>query len=151
MRNLVMLASVFFLFLGGCSYSHSEVGKRVNFVEDKDDLLLAKKSLHFIASNEFDSLKNLFSNKILKIVSTKQMEWILKNGKKVIDNNQYPSDSVITISAITRKSIFGIETYKEFIFPFINVRNSDSTASFKIDIEHGKINKLMLTTGMRII
>ncbi len=138
------------IILTGCNFNYSESGKEINIDKDGKELSLAKKSLQFIEENKTDSLKELLNDEILKKTKPEQLEWLFENGNRIIKNNEYPNDSIITVSITTRKSISGEEIYKEFNFPFINKDNPDSTMYFRITIANEKINKLMLSTGMRI-
>jgi len=145
----VITSLIFMLILTGCNFNYSESGKEINIEKDGKELSLAKKSLQFIEENKTDSLKELLNDEILKKIKPEQLEWLFEKGNRIIENNEYPNDSIITVSIATRKSISGEETFKEFSFPFINKENPDSTMYFKITIANGKINKLMLSTGMR--
>jgi hypothetical protein len=150
--KLSIITSLFLLIiLSGCNINYSESGKKINFEKDSKDLSLAKKSLQYIAESKPDSLKKMLSEDGLKKSRAEKLEWLFTNGKRIIDNNEYPNDSIITVSTTTRKSIFGEETFKEFNFPFINKNNPDSTMYFKVSIANDKILKLILSTGMRII
>lgn len=149
-RTYVSLSLILLTILIGCNFSYSEHGKKINLEEDGKELLIAKKSLQFIQENNANSLKELFNDKILKKTKSEQFEWLFENGNRVIENNEYPNDSIITVSKITKKSTSGEEIFKEFNFPFVNTNNPDSTLHFKITIANGEINKLMLSTGMRI-
>lgn len=135
--------------LSGCSFNYSESGKQINFEKDSKELSLAKKSLQYIAESKTDSLKKLLNEDVLRLSRHEQLEWLFNTGKRVMDNNEYPNDSIITVTYTTNNSVFGKKTIKEFSFPFINERNSDSTMYFKISIANDEISKLMLSTGMR--
>ena len=145
-----IIGLIFTAILTGCNFSYTESGKEINIEKDAQELSLAKKSLRFIKENESDSLKMLLNDEILSRTNPEQMDWLLKNGKRVIMNNEYPSDTAITVSTVTKQSIVGEETFKEFNFPFINKQNPDSTMYFKITVSEGEIHKLWLSTGMRI-
>ena len=94
-------------------------------------------------------MKELLNDKVAKKSKPEQLKWLFENANRIMRNNEYPDDSIITVSITTRKSILGEETFKEFSFPFINKDNPDSTMYFKVTIANNKINKLMLSTGMR--
>ena len=136
--------------ISGCNINYSESGKSINIKSDSLELSLAKKSLRFIYENKIDSLNELLNKDILKKSNPEQLEWLFTNGQRVMENNKYPNDSIITINTTTRKSISGEEVFKEFNFPFINDMNPDSTMYFKITIANREIYKLMLSTGMMI-
>ena len=150
MKTPSISSLILLIILTGCNFNYSESGKQINAENDGNELLLAKRSLQFIAENKTDSLKGLLDNDILKKLRPEQLDWIFTNGKRIIGNNEYPNDSIITVSYITTKSVLKEELLKEFTFPFINKSNPDSTMYFKISISEGKIYKLMLSTGMRI-
>lgn len=150
--KLTVIASlVSVIILSGCNFNYTERGRHINFEKDSKDLSLAKRSLQYIADTKADSLKGILDEDMLKMSKTEHFEWIFENGKRVIDNNEYPDDSIITVSYTARKSIFGEKTYKEFIFPFASKDNPDSAMYFKISIANDKIFKLLLSTGMRRI
>jgi hypothetical protein len=94
-------------------------------------------------------IAKLFYYDVVKKSNPEQFEWLFENAKRIIDNNEYPNDSIITVSTTTRKSISGETTFKELNLPFINRNNQDSTMYFKITIVDGEIYKLMLSTGRR--
>lgn len=151
-RTTIVITSLFYFFIiTACNYTYSEGGKTVNTEKDGAELLLAKKSLRFIEENQNDSLKELLNGDILRKTKPDQLKWLFENGKRVIQNNAYPNDSIITVSTTTKKTILGEETYKEFNFPFINKNDPDSTMYFKIAILEGEIYKLMLSTGMKFL
>jgi len=145
----IITSLILMIIVTGCSFNYSENGKEINIEKDGKELSLAKKSLQFIEENKTDSLKELLNDDVLKKSNPEQLEWLFENGKRIIENNEYPNDSIITVSTTTRKSISGEETFKELNFPFINKDNPDSTMYFKITIVDGEIYKLMLSTGMR--
>lgn len=150
--KISIITSLFlFMILSGCNINYSESGKKLNFEEDSKDLSLAKKSLKYINESKTDSLKKMFDEDALQNYRSEELEWLFTNGKRIIDNNEYPNDSIITVSTTTRKAISGEETFKEFNFPFINKNSPDSTMYFKISIANDKILYLILSTGMRII
>ncbi len=150
MKSSSTLRLILLLFLTGCNFNYSESGKQINAENDGNELLLAKRSLQFIAENKIDSLKMLLNDDVLKKPWSEQLEWLFTNGKRIISNNEYPNDSIITVSYKTTKSILKEELLKEFTFPFINKKKPDSTMYFKISIAEGKIYKLMLSTGMSV-
>ena len=141
---------IFIFIMTSCSFNYSESGRGINELKDGKELALAKKSLHLIEENKPDSLNQLLSEEILQKANPEQLKWLFEKGYNVIKNNAYPSDSIITVSIITKKSISGEQTFKEFNFPFVNKQNPDSTMYFKITIAEGEIHKLILSTGMRI-
>jgi hypothetical protein len=149
-KTSVITSLIFMIILTGCNFNYSESGKEINIEKDGKELSLAKKSLQFIEENKTDSLKELLNDEILNKTKPEQLEWLFENGNRIIENNEYPNDSIITVSTTTRKSISGEEIFKEFNFPFINKDNPDSTMYFKITIVEGEIYKLMLSTGRRI-
>lgn len=148
--KLSLITSLFLILsMSGCNFSYSESGREINLAKDAKELALAKKSLQFIEQGNIDSLNDLLSKDVLKKSNPEQLEWLYENGKRVIENNEYPNDSIITVSNTTRKSISGEEYFKELNFPFLNKSNPDSTMYFKITIADGEIHKLMLSTGRR--
>ena len=149
-KKYVINSLIFMIIMTSCNFNYSESGKGINIEKDGKELSLAKKSLQFIKENKNDSLKELLNDEILKQTKPEQLEWLFENGNRVIKNNEYPHDSIITVSTTTKKSISGEKTFKEFNFPFINNENPDSTKYFKITIAEGEIYKMTLSTGMRI-
>jgi len=147
-----LISSIMLLiFFTGCNFNYTESGKQVNIENDGQELILAKKSLKYIGEYQTDNLKELLNDDILDKLKPKQLDWLFTNGKRIMDNNEYPNDSVITVSYTTKRTISKEETFKEFNFPFINKNIPDSTMYFKITIANGEVHKLMLSTGMRFI
>lgn len=153
MKIIVPIITSLFLtvLLTGCNFNYSEGGKEINLEKDAKELSIAKKSLQFIEQDKTDSLRELFNPEVMQIGNPEQLEWLFEKGKRIIKDNEYPNDSMITVSTITQKSISGEETFKEFSLPFINKSNPDSTMYFKITIANGEIIKFMLSTGMQFI
>jgi len=148
-KKWLPLVGLIIVIAAGCSFSHSENRKGVEPSEDGEELLLAKKSLKFIEFSMHDSLKYVFNDEILKQSNSDQLDWLFEKGKSIMANNEYPNDSMITVSTIIKKSILGEETFKEFVFPFVNNEKPDSTMYFKITIVDSEIHRLILSTGRR--
>ena len=145
-----LLVIAFALAISGCSYTYSNSGKPIDFGSDSEDLAIAKISLHYLEVNQEDSLLALFIPEVADKVTPKQMEMLSEQGRTVLTRNQYPADSLVTVSNTTRKTNTGKTTYKEFNFPFINQEYPDSTMYFKVTLVEGEIYRLFLSTGMRI-
>ena len=145
----IITSLILIIIVTGCNFNYSESVKEINIEKDGKELSLAKKSLRFIKENKTNSLKELLNDNVLSKSNPEQLEWLFENGKRIIENNEYPNDSIITVLTTIRKSISGKKTFKEFNFPFINNENPDSTMYFKITIVDGEIYKLVLSTGMR--
>jgi hypothetical protein len=118
--------------------------------QDENELLIAKKALRFITENKQDSLNLLLGADVLKKTNPNQMNWLMQEGKKVIDNNVFPNDSVLTVSHITKSSFGKKELFKELKFPFYHQGDSDPIAYFKVTFANGKINTLTLTRNVRL-
>ena len=147
-RNLLRFSGfVLMIILTGCTFDYSETGLHINREKDGAELLLAKRSLRYLAENKRDSLKKMLNPSILKRTAPDQMEWLFKNGQKVLKDYIYPDDSLITVSNFTKKSVFGTDIVKEFNFPFRSKIFPDSARYFKIAIENRQIYKLLLFTG----
>lgn len=140
----ILIVFVSALIFSACNFNYSESGKSINFEQDSSELQLAKKSLMFIEQQEKDSLINLFNEKAKKATSQKSWDYLFENGKRLLDINKYPSDSIITVAYIKNKSITGTKVYKEFTFPFESDIESNTSEFFTILVMDNKIHKLLV-------
>jgi len=150
MKNLTILLAFSFL-LSSCSFTTSNSGMALNYEEDAEELVIAKKAIEYIEQDNLEDLKSLLDEKLVRLLNEKTIDEIFNLGQEVIENNTYPDDSEITVSHISVKSITGTKVSKEFAIPFENETNSDKSRIFKIRFTEGKIDKLMISTGMRFI
>ena len=132
------------LIFSACTFNYSESGKSINYEQDSDELQLAKKSLMFIEQQEKDSLIYLMDEKVQEATSQKSWDYLFENGKRLLDNNKFPNDSIITVAYIQKKSITGTEIYKEFTFPFESDMESNTAEFFTILVKDNKIYKLFV-------
>lgn len=138
--SVIVTASIF----SACTFNYSENGKSINYEQDSDELQLAKKSLMFIEQQEKDSLIYLMDEKVQEATSQKSWDYLFENGKRLLDNNKFPNDSIITVAYIQKKSITGKEIYKEFTFPFENNMESNTSEFFTILVKDNKIYNLFV-------
>ncbi len=148
-EKFMELKSILFVFVStlifsACNFNYSESGKFINYEQDSVELQLAKKSLMFIEQQERDSLINLFDEKAMKATNQKNWDYLFENGKRLLDNNKYPNDSIITVAYINNKSISGTKVYKEFTFPFESDIESNTSEFFTILVMGNKIHKLFV-------
>lgn len=133
-----------FMLLTNCDNNNENLNP-----EYDQELIIAKKALTLIADNNQDSLFQLFSPKLREMVTKEQINYIMTEGKRLISNNIYPNDSLITISQSVNFSIGGKTVFKELSMPFVHPYNDDSTKYFKITFSELEIQKLYINTGMR--
>ena len=138
--SVIVTVSIF----SACTFNYSESGKSINYEQDSDELQLAKKSLMFIEQQEKDSLIYLMDEKVQEATSQKSWDYLFENGKRLLDNNKLPNDSIITVAYIQKKSITGTEIYKEFTFPFESDMESNTAEFFTILVKDNKIYKLFV-------
>lgn len=116
---------------------------------------IAKRGLQFIKNGQRDSLMSVLDERVARVVKKEQIDKIMRNGKSLINNSNYPLDSVITVT----NSIVMLdgEKYKidNYSIPFVQKNNKDSISYFLVSVlENTKITKLAISTtpsGMRIM
>tara|TARA_B110000967_G_C18778142_1_gene506735 strand:- start:177 stop:1145 length:969 start_codon:yes stop_codon:yes gene_type:complete len=152
-RNFLITVTLL-LFLTGCNFNYSSQAQDSDDTQTNGALQLAKNALSFIKNSKLDSLKNLLEPSVLSRVKPEQLDWLMNEGKAVIDKSTYPLDSSIITSQSVNYSLTGKTTVDMFSFPFQNVNYEDSIKYFHITIANNKIHRLLLNDhppGMRII
>ena len=128
-----------------CKFNYSEPTEKLNATGDTSALLISKKALRLIRENKVDSLKGLFNKRIVRMIEQDQLDWVMKNGKIVLDEYEYPNNTSILKSTTTKYTVVGkkeiIETLR---FPFQHKFHKDSTMSFEITVINGEIHRLSL-------
>lgn len=140
----ILLVFVSVLILSACNYSQSESGKAIDYKEDTAELQLAKKSLMFIQQQKLDSLINIFNEETLETISKEDLSSLLEDCKKIIDSKKYPNDSSIIVTHVKNQSITGAKVYKEFLFPFENEIESNTSEFIKIVVKDNSILGLLI-------
>lgn len=146
MKSYIKLSffAFFILLISSCKFSYNEPSKIDNKLNQTSSLVLAKKSLRFINENKSDSLKLLLNPKILKMVKPEQFDWLMKEGKIVIDNYEYPNDTLVIKSQQTNYSLTGKQLVEMYSFPFKHKTHKDSLKYFHITIADNEIYRLFL-------
>lgn len=142
------------LLMTGCKFSYTEPSEKTTDLGDNSSILIAKKSLRYIQENKTDSLKGLLNSKVLKMAKPEQIDWLMREGKLVLDNYEYPNDTSVLKSQKTNYSMGGKQVIEMFSFPFQSKVHKDSVKYFHITITDNEIYRLLLNDyppGMRII
>lgn len=142
------------LLLTSCKFSYTQPSEKTTDSGDNSSLQTAKKSLTYIQENKTDSLKGLLNSKVLKMSKPEQIDWLMREGKSVLDNCKYPNDTSILKSHKTNYSMGGTQVIEMFSFPFQSKVHKDSVKYFHITIVDNEIHRLFLNEyppGIRII
>lgn len=142
------------LLTTGCKFSYTEPSEKTTDLGNNSSILIAKKSLRYIQENKTDSLKGLLNSKVLKMAKPEQIDWLMREGKLVLNNYKYPNDTSVLKSQKTNYSMRGKQVINMFSFPFQSIVHKDSVKYFHITITDNEIYRLLLNDyppGMRII
>jgi hypothetical protein len=142
------------LLMTGCKFSYTEPSEKTTDLGDNSSILIAKKSLRYIQENKTDSLKGLLNSKVLKMAKPEQIDWLMRKGKIVLNNYEYPNDTSVLKSQKTNYSMGGKQVIEMFSFPFQSKVHKDSVKYFHITIADNEIYRFLLNDyppGMRII
>lgn len=140
--------------LFGCKFSYNDNTQKVGENSDNSALKIAKTSLNYIKENKTDSLKAMFNKKVIRMVKPEQIDWIMRNGQKVLNEYSYPNDTSIQKSQSINYSVTGKTVVEMFSFPFQHKTYKDSLKYFHITVANNEIHRLFLNNhppGMRII
>ena len=152
--NLGLLIILIGLLLTGCQYTYKPIPKKAINLEDNTTFKTAKKSLKFIQDSKPDSFKSLLSRKLLNIAKSEQIDGLMREGKIIIDNSEYPNDTNVLISQNKKYSFGGEQMIETFSFPFQSNIYKDSIMYFHITILNDEIYKYVMNEyppGIRII
>lgn len=111
----------FTLLLCGCwnpTYQAFRELENTQF-ENTLELITAKKAISFIESSQLDSLKEMFPSEILKSAKDSDWEDIMVNGRKAIESNNMPPDSLVEISNTININNGVKQIFAKLSFPFI--------------------------------
>jgi hypothetical protein len=147
---LVMIGAL----MTGCKFSYTEPSGKTTNLTDNSSFLIAKKSLLFIQESKADSLKSLLNSEVLKMAKNERIDWLMREGKIIIDNYEYPNDTCVIKSQNTNYSIGGKQVIDMFSFPFQSKLYKDSVKYIHITIADSEIHRLLLNDyppGIRII
>jgi hypothetical protein len=142
------------LLMTGCKFSYTKSAEKTTNLSDNSSFLTAKKSLRYIQENKTDSLKGLLNSDVLKMVKPEQLDWLMREGKIVLDNYENPNDTSVLKSQQANYSVGGKQLIEMFSFPYQSKVYKDSVKYFHITIADNEICKLFLNDyppGMRII
>lgn len=142
------------LLMTACKFSYTEPSEKSTGLSNNSSFLIAKESLRYIQENKTDSLKGLLNSKVLKMTKLEQIDWLIREGKIVLDNYEYPNDTSVLKSQQTNYSVGGKQLIEMFSFPFHSKVHKDSVKYFHVTIADNEIYKLHLNDyppGMRII
>ena len=137
-----------------CQFNYTEPIKYKNNFSDTLAYCLAQKTLKFIQENKVDSLKRLINQKVLNLTKPDKFDWLIREGKNVLDNFEYPHDTIVLKSKRTNYSVGGKQIVNMFCFPFKSKTHKDSIKYFHITILDNEIYGLLLNDyppGRRII
>ena len=152
-KNLIFF--IFFLILLlGCNFNYNGQNKNSNTNDKNDAFTIAKSALEYIRDSKLDSLRNQLEPNVLSKINPAYINWLMDEGKKVINNSVYPQDSIVIISESINYSITGKTTVKMFSFPFQSKENKDTIKYFHVTVAKNKIYRLLLNNyapGRRLI
>ena len=93
--------------------------KNTEFQNDSE-LLTAKKAIEFIRQNQLDSLKSMFSEKIIATATDSIWKDLMEKGQIAISESKFPSDSLVQISNTINILENKKQTFAKLSFPFTN-------------------------------
>jgi len=138
----IILAAAFILTLTmGCTFSRKE-NLNTNQLTEKSETSyqLAKKALKYIQGNKVDSFKNL-----TKFTTQDKIDFLMREGKSILDNFEYPIDSLVTKSRVTNYTASGKQIVDSYTFPFHYKLRNDSVKYFDIVIINNEITGFNIT------
>ncbi len=144
LKSIYLLLILFSTLLSSCYFRHSTEPEPINLKKDKEELALAKKSLRFIAEGKIDSLELILSKEAKESSLPEHLQWLYKTGKKVLTTSQYPKNSKIKVTYISRIGRYGYDIVKLFDFPFYNPKEPNSTMNFQIAVARDEIHTIFL-------
>ncbi|MCW3789165.1 toxin-antitoxin system YwqK family antitoxin [Plebeiibacterium sediminum] len=145
LKSIYLVLIVLAPLLSSCYFRHSSEPEPINLKKDREELALAKKSLRYIAEGKIDSLELIISKEAIESSQPEHLQWLYKTGKKVINTSQYPKNSKIKVTYISRIGRYGYDIVKLFDFPFYNPKEPNSTMVFQIAVARDEINTLFLS------
>ncbi len=143
-KSIYLLLILSTTLLSSCYFRHTTEPEAINLKKDKEELALAKKSLRFIAEGKIDSLELILSKEAKESSQPEHLQWLYKTGKKVLTTSQYPKNSKIKVTYISRIGRYGYDIVKLFDFPFYNPNEPNSTMNFQIAVARDEIHTLFL-------
>jgi len=142
----ITFATVFTLTLIGCTFSHKEnLNTKQLTGKNGTSYQLAKKALKFIQGSKVDSVKSLINSDILKSTTQDKIDCLMREGKSVLENFEYPNDSLVTKSRVTKYTASGEQIVDSYTFPFHYKLRKDSVKYFDIVIVNNEITGLNIT------
>lgn len=150
----LLLALLINLSLSSCNFSYSASSEDATDADHSSSVKLSKQALKYISESKPDSLTNLFNSKVKRAIKQDQFEWLMAEGKKVINEFDYPNDTSLIISTTESYSLAGKKTIAIISFPFQSRIYKDSLKYFHFTISDNEIHRLFLNDyapGLRII
>lgn len=142
------------LILISCNFNYSSDAKTGDEKVSSSAMNLSKKALRLIEQNKTDSLLSLLNSKVRGMLKKDQIDWLMKEGKKVITNSIFPNDTAVLVSQSVNFSITGKKVIEMLSFPFQSKEYKDCVKYFHITVSDNEIHRLLLNNyppGMRII
>ena len=151
MRSLLchLLIFTMLFFVTSCNFNYSKSGLKAT--DFKEEFCLAKRSIGLIKGNNPDSLRAMFNSKAGRGIGKEQMNWLMKESQNILRNYQYPDDSLVTVNETNNNSAAGTISYREFVFPFEQEDNKDSTKYLKITIANNQLQKFLIGSGFQFM
>ncbi len=157
MNNFLRIIPTFFLLVVvmiGCRFTLKSELENTSSMYDSTAIVLAKQSLKFISENKSDSLKNLLDPKVRQRVKADQLDLLINEGQRVLENYYYPNDTSIKVSQSVNYSMVGKNIVSSLSLPFQHKNHSDSIKYFHVSVSNNQILRLILNDyppGLRII
>ena len=144
------------LALSSCTNPTYKALRQIRNTEfnNEADLLTAKKAIGFIEDSQLDSLKAMFSNKIVAATDDKVWENIIIQGKKAINLSIMPPDSLVKISSTVTLNNGSQQVFTKLSFPYGIQREDTKKKYININTSKGLLFGLFISDypfGMRII
>lgn len=149
MKKYLFFFSLTVIFINtiSCSFNTTQT-KEVSAGFNDSTLIVSKKALHFVQSENIDSLKTLLSPQLIRTVNDKQWMKTIEAIKKIIDNSTFPEDTELQVTYRKSKSVLtGENNTTTYTFPFPNEENKNKKKSIQISInDNNQITQFLINT-----
>lgn len=138
---------IIFINTTSCSFNTTQT-KEVSAGFNDSTLIVSKKALHFVQSENLDSLKTLLSPQLIRTVNDKQWMKIIEATKKIIDNSTFPENTELQVTYKKSKSVLtGENNITTYTFPFPNEEKQNEKKSIQISInDNNQITQFLINT-----
>lgn len=147
-RGLYKIFTAFVLTLiMGCTFNRKEnLNTNQHTGKGETSYQLAKNALKYIQDNKVDSLK-----KLIKSTPKDKINFLMREGKSILDNFEYPNDSLVTKSRVTNYTASGEQIVDSYTFPFHYKLRKDSVKYFDIVIINNEITGFNITQDLPFV